>query len=92
MSRIDRTVPHARAQGQPRHSPLAEQILGKRLYELDITGVEGMDDLLQPRRDQNSGKDCWLRHSVQRRAFSYQRYLIGLQTLILTVCNSGDKI
>ena len=29
-------------------SAAAKEILGKKVYELDITGVEGMDDLLQP--------------------------------------------
>lgn len=74
-------------------SPLAEEILGKKLYELDITGVEGMDDLLQPTGIIKAAEKLLAQAFGAKESF----FLIngtssGLQALILTVCGAGDKI
>ncbi|HHT70236.1 MAG TPA: aminotransferase class I/II-fold pyridoxal phosphate-dependent enzyme [Firmicutes bacterium] len=74
-------------------SPLAEQILGKRLYELDITGVEGMDDLLQPTGVIKTAERLLAEaFGAEESFFLINGTSSGLQALILTVCNSGDKI
>lgn len=74
-------------------SPMAEKILGRRLFELDITGVEGMDDLLQPTGVIKAAEELLAQAFGAEESF----YLIngtssGLQALILSVCNTGDTI
>ena len=68
-------------------SPLAEQILGKRLYELDITGVEGMDDLLQPTGVIKAAEELLAEaFGAEESFFLINGTSSGLQALILSVC------
>lgn len=74
-------------------SPLAEQILGKRLYELDITGVEGMDDLLQPTGVIKAAEELLAEaFGAEESFFLINGTSSGLQALILSVCKTGDTI
>ncbi|NLG87241.1 MAG: aminotransferase class I/II-fold pyridoxal phosphate-dependent enzyme [Firmicutes bacterium] len=74
-------------------SSLAENILGKRLFELDITGVMGMDDLLQPTGVIKAAEDLLAQaFGADESFFLINGTSSGLQALILSVCATGDTI
>ncbi|NLP17522.1 MAG: aminotransferase class I/II-fold pyridoxal phosphate-dependent enzyme, partial [Firmicutes bacterium] len=73
--------------------PLVRHLVGDQAFALDITGVEGMDDLHQPQGILAQSQ------SLLAQAFGadYSYFLIngttcGVQALILTLCNPRDKI
>jgi arginine decarboxylase len=74
-------------------SALTKDILGERIFELDITGVEGMDDLLQPTGIIKEAEQLLANaFGADDSYFLINGTSSGLQALILTVCKTGDKI
>jgi lysine decarboxylase len=74
-------------------SEKALEILGRRLFELDITGVEGMDDLLQPTGVIREAQELLARaYGADASYFLINGTSSGLQALILGTCNPGDEI
>ncbi len=68
-------------------------LLGNKIFLADVTNVPGMDDLHRPHGVIDSAQ------RLAARAFgaNYTYFLVngsscGLQALVLTVCNAGDKI
>lgn len=73
--------------------PQVRRLLGDPAFALDITGVEGMDDLHQPRGILAQAQTLL----AQAFGADYSYFLIngttcGVQALILTLCNPGEKI
>lgn len=74
-------------------SPETERILGRRLFELDITGVEGMDDLLQPNGIIREAEELLAQaFGAEASYFLINGTSSGLQALILSTLNPGDEI
>lgn len=79
--------------GGRRLDPMVSRLVGEQAFTLDITGVEGMDDLHQPQGVLAQAQ------ALLAGAFGadYSYFLIngtssGVQALLLTLCNPGDKI
>jgi arginine decarboxylase len=73
--------------------PLVRRLVGEQAFALDITGVEGMDDLHQPQGVLAQAQDLL----AEAFGADYSYFLIngtscGVQALLLTLCNPGDKI
>ncbi|MGI6129901.1 MAG: aminotransferase class I/II-fold pyridoxal phosphate-dependent enzyme [bacterium] len=72
---------------------LTENILGKRLFELDITGVEGMDDLLQPTGIIKEAERLLAQaFGADESFFLINGTSSGLQALIVSLTHTGDTI
>jgi arginine decarboxylase len=74
-------------------SPEALAILGRRAFELDITGVEGLDDLLQPTGVIREAEELLARaFGADASYFLINGTSSGLQALILGTVGSGEEI
>jgi arginine decarboxylase len=73
--------------------PQVARLVGEQAFALDITGVEGMDDLHQPQGVLARAQELL----AEAFGADYSYFLIngtscGIQALLLTLCNPGDKI
>lgn len=74
-------------------SAAAARIMGRRVFELDITGVEGMDDLLQPTGVIREAEQLLAQaYGAEASYFLINGTSSGMQALILSTCNPGDEI
>lgn len=79
--------------GRPPEDNLLNKFLGSRVFAADVTNVPGMDDLHQVHGVIKEAQEL----AAKTFGADYTCFLIngstcGLQSLVMTVCNPGDKI
>lgn len=78
--------------GQITHNP-ALQFFGDRIYQADVTNVPGMDDLHQPHGIIKEAQElAAAAFGADKTYFLINGSSCGLQALVMTACQSGEKI
>jgi arginine decarboxylase len=73
--------------------PQVRELLGEKAFILDITGVEGMDDLHQPQGVIKASQELLAEaFGADQSYFLVNGTSSGVQALLLALCNPGDKV
>jgi arginine decarboxylase len=73
--------------------PQVRELLGDKAFSLDITGVEGMDDLHQPQGIIRESQELLAgAFGADHSYFLVNGTSCGVQALLLSLCSPGDKV